>query len=323
MIFYILIFVLILIIFNFNNYESFNDLNFDEIKNSIKKNFKPLPYVDKNSLQEVKEYVSKILKDFNINNSNYFLKSYDLNKRYSLEVSIIIDDILNKFLEIIIIITNGKIEIQDVIFKNNDEILLDGYDNKLDHNFLIPQDFSWRENPVFQNIVVPDENQNVKLSGDNLNQLNKLFKVKNQIDISKALNMAQNTIDNRKNFYERGFCFGTNIIGINNQKDCEENFGTWDKICTKNVDCKFYKEERDGRGGRGGCIDPGYCEFPRGVERIGYTKEKKREMDRINRLKLGSNYTIFDQIEFDIPSCYCEDPTNISPDCCDNKDYVF
>jgi len=324
-IFFFIIIILIYIFLNCNYYqESFSDLNYKNIISNITQNYSPINYVDKNSLNDFKNYISSVLTNFKIERKKYFLKVFNLNKRYNLEVIIVIDDILKKLIEIELLIVNNMIEIQKINLIDNDEILLKGYDQNKDKNFLMPQEFSWKENPTYQNIVVPDDNyQSKKLTYNNLEQLHNQYKVSNKLDIKKALNMAEATLKNRSSFYEQGFCFGTKIIGIDNQKDCELNYGTWDKICNKNDDCKFYKEKIDGRGGRGGCIDPGYCEFPKGVERIGYTKEKKREQDRINRLKFGSNNKFNNQIEFDVPSCHCEDPTKTSPDCCYNRDYVF
>lgn len=322
-IYWVIIIFFIYLIFN-NNYESFNNLDYQNIKHSIITNYQPIQYINKQSFNNFKTYITSILNQFKIDKKRYFLKeSYNSNE-FNLEVIIIIGDILKKLIEIELVVKNNKINIKNINFKNNDEILLNGYDNKEDNNFLIPQEYSWIENPVYQNIVVPNEtNLNQRLSADNLEQLTKVIQNKNQNDIQKALKIAEATIKNRNNYYDQGFCFGTKVIGIDNQRDCELNFGTWDKACTRNEDCKFYKPEQNGRGGRGGCIEPGYCEFPKGVERIGYTKEKKREQDRINRLKLGSNYRFSNQVEFDIPSCYCDNPAEISPDCCYNKDYVF
>ena len=309
---------------NHNSTESFSNIDYQQIKTTIMQNYQPIIYEDKNSLNQFKTYVSNILGNFEIERKKFFLKAFDLNKRYNLEVIVIIGDILKKLIEIELLIVNNKIEIQDINIKNNDQILLPGFEQNMDSNFLIPSDFSWKENPVFQNIVVPDEtNPNLKLSGNNLKQLFNSYQVKNNLDIKKAINMAEAVLKNRKSFYKHGFCFGTKLIGIDNQKDCENNSGIWDHVCTKNEDCKFFKPIENGRGGRGGCIEPGYCEFPKGVERIGYTKERKRELDRINKLKLGEKYNLLSKIELDIPSCYCDDPKKTSPDCCYNKDYVF
>ncbi len=321
-------FIIIFFIFTFLNcnifYESFSNLNYENIITNIIQTYNPITFIDKNSLNDFKNYISSVLTNFKIEKKKYFLKVFDLNKRYNLEVIIIINDILIKLIEIELLIVNNKIEIQNINLKDNDQILLQGYDQNEDPNFLMPEYFSWKENPIYQNIVVPDDNyQSKRLTANNLKQLSNLYKVNNQLDIKKALNMAAATLQNRTSVYEQGFCFGTKIIGIDNQSDCEANYGTWDKVCTKKEDCKFYKPLLNGRGGRGGCIEPGYCEFPKGVERMGYTKEKKREQDRINRLKLGSNYGFSNKIEFDVPSCYCEDPSITSPDCCYNKDYVF
>lgn len=323
-IFWVVIILFIFSIMRSNINESFNDLNYQNLKSNIINNYKPITYIDKNSLDQFKTYIISILNTFNIDKKKFFLKVLEFNKRFNLEIILIFDDILKKLIEIEIIILNNKIEIENINFKDNDDILLSGYNQKEDQNFLIPQEFSWVENPTFQNIVVPTKiNKSNKIVGNNLEQLSKNFLIKNQSDIQEAIKIAELTLKNRESYYNQGFCFGTKKIGIDNQKDCELNFGTWDKPCTRNEDCKFFKPEENGRGGRGGCIEPGYCEFPRGVEKIGYTKEKKREQDRINKLKLGSNYEFSNQINFDIPSCYCDDPSEISPDCCYNKDYVF
>jgi hypothetical protein len=317
------LFILFIFYNLYNTHESFNIINYQDIKYNIIQNYNPINYVDKNSFNQFKTYISGILNQFGIEKKKYFLKVIE-NNRYYLEIIIIFDDLLKKLIEVELLIKNNKIHIQNINFKNNNEILLDGFDMSYDNNFLMPRDFSWKENPVYQNIVFPNKiNLNQRLTADNLEQLSIIIQNKNQKDILEAIKMADSTLKNRKSFYEQGFCFGTKIIGIDNKRDCELNFGTWDQACTKNEDCKFYKPEENARGGRGGCIEPGYCEFPKGVEKIGYTKEKKREQERINKLKLGSNYQFSNQIEFDIPSCYCDDPTNISPDCCYNKDYVF
>ena len=256
LLFWIMIFYLVYtFLFYQNIVESFELFNTKEIIVEIKKNYKPITFKDKNSLNDIKIFISDILKKYNINDTNFFLKTFELNSRYVLEVSIIVEEVLNKLLTIELVINNNLIEIDDIKFKENDKILLPGLEPDYNSNFLIPKTFEWKENPVYQNIVVPNSYENISLSGDNLKTLSKNYNLKNKVDIQRALNMARVTLENRKNYYEKGFCFGTKIIGIDNQEDCEKNFGTWDKACTKNEDCKIYDTKNKGRGG---CIDNGY-----------------------------------------------------------------
>lgn len=60
---------------------------------------------------------------------------------------------------------------------------------------------------------------------------------------------------------------------LRNRRQCEATHGArlargyWDKPCMTDTDCPFYRAER----GRGGC-SKGYCEFPIGVERLGFRR---------------------------------------------------
>ena len=53
--------------------------------------------------------------------------------------------------------------------------------------------------------------------------------------------------------------------------DLKYNKTYWDKPCSSNKDCPFYKANKNYPNTRGKCID-GYCEMPLGVNRKGYTK---------------------------------------------------
>lgn len=111
-------------------------------------------------------------------------------------------------------------------------------------------------------------------------------------------------------------CYGNEKI--NNKFACDSLYnydGTpknyyskWDKKCSKNEECPYYKSNKKYPNERGGCNN-GFCEFPVGVQRIGFTKY----------VDSGVNS----------PLCYnCVDTTDYN--CCstikipnDNKDYVF
>lgn len=115
------------------------------------------------------------------------------------------------------------------------------------------------------------------------------------------------------------FCYGD--TKINNKFMCNSpyeidgelktNYTFWDKICTKNEDCAYYNKNTK----KGGCNiitgnkninlnNIGYCEFPVGIKRLGFTK-------------------FVDTGSFS-PLCYGCDENDL--DCCkkhNNTDYVY
>ena len=86
-----------------------------------------------------------------------------------------------------------------------------------------------------------------------------------------------NINDKGKGFYG---CYGN--TEIKNKFECDSYYkidGTpknyyslWDKKCVKNDECPYYKSNSNYINDRGGCINDGYCEFPVGVKRLGFTK---------------------------------------------------
>ena len=76
-------------------------------------------------------------------------------------------------------------------------------------------------------------------------------------------------------------------------------YSLWDKRCVVDDDCPYYKANANYPNNRGGCINGGFCEFPVGVKRLGFTKYSDKNLNK--------------------PLCYnCNDTT------ADKKpDYVF
>jgi hypothetical protein len=111
-------------------------------------------------------------------------------------------------------------------------------------------------------------------------------------------------------------CYGNDKI--TNKFECDslynydgtfkKYYSKWDKKCTKNEECPYYKSNKNYPNNRGGCKD-GFCEFPVGIKRIGFKKYKDTDVNS--------------------PLCYnCGDTTDY--DCCaniendnGNNDYVF
>ena len=46
----------------------------------------------------------------------------------------------------------------------------------------------------------------------------------------------------------------------------------WDKKCSTDEECPYYKSNDIYPNNRGGCINNGFCEFPVGVKRLGFKK---------------------------------------------------
>ena len=83
-------------------------------------------------------------------------------------------------------------------------------------------------------------------------------------------------------------CYGNSEI--KNKFECDSYYnidGTsknyyslWDKKCVKNDECPYYKSNNNYINNRGGCINNGYCEFPVGVKRLGFTKYSDTDLNK-------------------------------------------
>jgi len=52
----------------------------------------------------------------------------------------------------------------------------------------------------------------------------------------------------------------------------KQYYSLWDKRCEADIECPYYKSNSNYVNNRGGCINGGFCEFPVGVKRLGFTK---------------------------------------------------
>jgi hypothetical protein len=57
-------------------------------------------------------------------------------------------------------------------------------------------------------------------------------------------------------------------------------YSLWDKRCAVNEDCPYYKANTNYPNNRGGCIEGGFCEFPVGVKRLGFTKYNDKNLNK-------------------------------------------
>ena len=276
-----LIIIIFFIFFFFQQKEHFNQkneikkkydyINWKELIFNCKNNLDTIYFFDKNSITLFKNYIKENLKHKYITKQSFFLKTIETNSEYTLEVFNYNNNILLKIIIIDFKIKNNIFIIININIKNNTDLLFDGYDKDYQNYFVHPEDFSWQENPYYQNVIIPDNNNYNESSNYNLKM--------------KAWNISKIYNDNRKNYFNLGRCFKSNISDITNEESCKKNFGIWDTPCKTNFDCPYYVDSFNRlKIGRGACLS-GYCEFPKGVERVGYKKKLKKEMNRINKLK--------------------------------------
>jgi hypothetical protein len=57
-------------------------------------------------------------------------------------------------------------------------------------------------------------------------------------------------------------------------------YSLWDKRCVADEECPYYKANTNYPNNRGGCINGGFCEFPVGVKRLGFTKYSDKNLNK-------------------------------------------
>ena len=143
------------------------------------------------------------------------------------------------------------------------------------------------------NNAINEENINNKNNNDiYISSVNSLLPIMSYNIISSVenfitrLDMPSDYFDTVKEFYDESNkgghygCYGNN--NIMNKFECDSYYnidGTpkkyyslWDKKCSEDTECPYYKSNKNYPNNRGGCINNGFCEFPVGVKRLGFKK---------------------------------------------------
>jgi hypothetical protein len=138
-----------------------------------------------------------------------------------------------------------------------------------------------------------EENINNKNNNDiYLSSVNSLLPIMSYNIISSVenfitrLDMPDDYLETVKEIYDKSKkeghygCYGNN--NIVNKFECDSYYnidGTpkkyyslWDKKCSTDIECPYYKSNKSYPNNRGGCINNGFCEFPVGVKRLGFKK---------------------------------------------------
>lgn len=163
-------------------------------------------------------------------------------------------------------------EIQMIIYRDNKDInytiyiniLFDNYNIKYYIKKIFIVGVNIKEKIMFQDLF------NNKVANYEKNKFGNKNFAKNEEKIKKFLEDDKYMRSKYKE-EDRGYCFFKR--NVNNRILCEsvdENgTGVWDKSCSYDEDCPYFKRNRNYPNSRGGCVK-GYCEMPINLKRFGY-----------------------------------------------------
>lgn len=259
MFFYIFIFLIILIILNYNNiFENFTNKELNLIK--ITSNINKIKFLTKEF--EFKNNISSIIYNFIryfennilINNNFYdykFLKTDNLNVDFEKE-NIKFNFYINTY-------KKQGYNFETLIIKNGNDYLIE-YIKQIEYinlsEYILRKPFNYYSR-------IGEEDDVGKKVSINKKRISKILKQK---ILKKNINKYR--------------CL--NSYG-DSENECERNYdkygrlkkeGIWDKSCENNSDCPFYKSNKNYNNERGGCVN-GYCEMPLGMKQISFTKYDK------------------------------------------------
>ena len=249
------------------NNEIFNpnkDLNFKYIESDISEiNIINNYFI--NTLNKIYfTFFKKLLKKYDFNKNKFLIykykifNMYEFNNTYFFEliVEVIkINGLVISQLFLTSYINNGKVYLKPVVligFNTLDKILLNSNNNI----------------PNYYNILNSHNN-------DGLIDMKK---------IPKILSKRENEIDKNINIKRNYNCFNNNLDSKNilksfSKQECESNensygktkpFGIWDRPCSSDDECVYYKSNKNYPNEFGKCLQNGYCENPINAKNISY-----------------------------------------------------
>jgi hypothetical protein len=271
----------------------------------IKKQFKYImcPNINSCRLQLIDKKIIKIKR---------YLKNNDI-ERWNIIIEFYITGKTNSFvLETFVEYFKGEVLLLNIkiIGKNSDSRLQIPDNKSKSDNANKVQPYYYRE-PQLNIFRGKNTKYNTKNGYHMNNEIDNITLVKTQNKIEQHIQKylsRQRIGKTSNNFIEDQYkCYGSKG---NNQTECENNYdnnfksknrGIWDTPCKNDIDCPFYRLNKNYKNNFGGCVE-GVCEMPMGINR------------------LGNKYYDIDTK----PLCHnC--PTN-NRDCCDkqeNPDYIF
>jgi hypothetical protein len=192
-------------------------------------------------------------------------------------------------------ITTGLINILDVKLRVKfnlngmplDKIISNNINYKLDNRPEQKQIFN-KSTSLIDKITNLNNKNNSKLVNDDFFGFLENNREKLNIELAKYDKINNNVLKqiekNKANDVRHEYkCFHPkardSIIEVDNEIHCiskhskfDNNIGIWDKPCSNNTDCPYYKANKNYDNNFGGCKNDKTCEMPIGVTKIGYTK---------------------------------------------------
>lgn len=245
-------------------------------------------------------------------NKNYFIENFDndekileyitnninkiifLNKNFNFKnnVSLIIHN-FTKYFETYILIKNN---LYDYKFIKTDKLIINFFNKTLKFNFYIKTND--KKGYTFETLITKNNNDYIieyikKINYGDLSNyiLEKSYKYYGRIgkmgDVGKKVSLEKKIVNNvllKKKIEKNKINYRCIDSYGDTEYECERNYdkygrikniGIWDKPCSKNEDCPFYKKNINYINDKGGCIK-GYCELPLGMKLLGFRKYDKK-----------------------------------------------
>lgn len=276
-------------------------------------------YLSKNWIIIINEYIKSLDEKYNLGKEIYSFGEYEKQKMEKIRLA---KDETEKSKKIrkLLEIMEKTINKQNEFSKNRMRLLKYKYYylNKLENIVIIElkknkewntlnyyqQDLNYNNDKI-DLIIKFDKNENI--INLNLNRLNKIklldaksneleysktkipnIKLKtnkdleNKLKIKKEIEFEELT---KKCVFNKPLDYLKNFENMHqNELNCVNIGGLWDKPCSKNKDCPFNISKTRGECNK----NTGYCEMPEGIERIGYTyynnDKKAKCLDKNNKI---------------------------------------
>lgn len=222
-----------------------------------------------------KYYIDKVRTALNVNEYRIYMTLFKNSSLYANTVYMraIIDN------NIVYIIDTKTIGSETI-----DNLLLPDYDNQYDKNYNDCNldendnyDFNDINNNSFKTDLRLQSNNETSYQTGSYKKCHNVTKGFNVTDILKK-HKSNQLLENKYICFNKNNDLKDNIINVESKGMCESKYdyfgrpkehGVWDKVCSNNNECKFYKSNNNYNNNFGKCNN-GDCEYPVGVKKIGH-----------------------------------------------------
>tara|TARA_B100001094_G_C18109707_1_gene760430 strand:- start:321 stop:1208 length:888 start_codon:yes stop_codon:yes gene_type:complete len=255
MIFFIIIILIIYLFYKNNIVEYYEDIGLSKFEKLI--NIKNILYLENDF--KFKNNISLIIYNFIRYFENEILIKNNLYDFKFLKTENLIVDFEKEIIKFDFLVSTYKKEgyiLNTLIKKNNNNYIIE-YIKIIDYKNLSEYILEREYNSFSRIGMKEDVGKRVSVEKD---IINKILKSKKK----------EKNIINYRCLSSRG----------DNKEECEREYdkygrlkkrGIYDKPCIKNIECPFYKSNKNYKNEHGGCIK-GSCEMPLGIKKLGYRR---------------------------------------------------